>query len=40
MIQEVDRWIERTSFPEKQELFQNYALPGRWQRPVEKDIKP
>ncbi len=42
MIREVERWIERTStsFPEKQELFQSYALPGRWQRPLERDIKP
>lgn len=40
VIREVNEWVERNSFPEKEYLRQNYALPGRWQRPVEEDIHP
>jgi glucose/arabinose dehydrogenase len=40
VIQAVNQWVERTRFPETDYLRQNYALPGRWQRPPEKDVRP
>lgn len=36
----VREWVKATEWPEKEELFKNYAMPGRWQRPVEKEIRP
>ena len=39
LIGDVDRWLVRTRFPETDALFQGYALPGRWQRPAERDVR-
>lgn len=39
-VEAVNHWIKRTEFPEEDYLRQNYAVPGRWQRPLEKDIQP
>jgi hypothetical protein len=30
VIRAVNRWVERTAFPEKEYLFRTYARPGRW----------
>jgi hypothetical protein len=40
VIRAVNRWVERTAFPEKEYLFRTYARPGRWQRPLEEDVAP
>lgn len=40
VVVEVNRWVEENGFPEKSYLRENYAVPGRWQRPLEKDILP
>jgi hypothetical protein len=39
VITAVNRWVVRTSFPEKEYLRRTYAVPGRWQRPPEDDIE-
>lgn len=39
-IRAVREWIGRTDFPETEQLRRAYALPGRWQRPIERDIRP
>lgn len=40
MVRELERWLRENDFPEREDLRRNYAVPGRWQRPVEADVLP
>ncbi|MBW3621920.1 MAG: PQQ-dependent sugar dehydrogenase [Armatimonadetes bacterium] len=38
ILRRVREWLQGTEWPEKEYLFKNYAVSGRWQRPLEKDL--
>jgi hypothetical protein len=40
VITSVENWVQRTRFSDIDYLRTNYAAPGRWQRPLERDIRP
>jgi hypothetical protein len=40
MVTSVENWVQRTRFSDIDYLRTNYAAPGRWQRPLERDIRP
>ena len=40
MAGRIDRWIVRTRWDETDALYRGYAVPGRWERRVEADVRP